>query len=378
MYKVEDGLWTNQIPDTESNSAPEPVFPIVGGRIVNWDCFFGLLSHVIREINPGFYSPYMIVTEPCWTVKDCERITQFLFEQYKPPALAMMDAAMATSYGFGLQTATIVDVGYQKIDVTAISDHIVHERSRVISLPGCGGDAMTDRLSELLKPKGFTRDMCEQLKHNPITEVLPPGIALPGTTLDSSNNPTEAASPAAILSSAAAASGTATTGDDLQVDDEGVLDVTTLLTSNNMGDILSRKEKERAEKSGKKEADANQQQKQLKLRNIEKVSNTFVYEKPEKVKPVETTTTMVVDEETDVTAEGVEDGAAPPAESNLVEVEVGLERFQAVSGGILDRIADAVYKTIQSVDEMSRRPDLWDSIVVVGNGSRIKGIVYPC
>lgn len=55
------------------------------------------------------------------------------------------------------------------------------------------------------------------------------------------------------------------------------------------------------------------------------------------------------------------------------DIEVGIERFQAASGGILDRIADAVHRCILSVPEVSKRSELWDSLVILGNGSKIKG-----
>jgi len=55
------------------------------------------------------------------------------------------------------------------------------------------------------------------------------------------------------------------------------------------------------------------------------------------------------------------------------EVEVGIERFQAAEGGIITTIADAMYRIIMRVDDLSRRQELWDSLVVVGNASRVKG-----
>ena len=59
------------------------------------------------------------------------------------------------------------------------------------------------------------------------------------------------------------------------------------------------------------------------------------------------------------------------------EVEVGTERFQAAEGGIITTIADAIYRIIMRVDDVSRRQELWDSLVVVGNASRIKGKWTP-
>ena len=55
------------------------------------------------------------------------------------------------------------------------------------------------------------------------------------------------------------------------------------------------------------------------------------------------------------------------------EIEVGVERFQAADGGVLDRIADAVHRTISSVEEHNRRGELWDNLILVGNGARVRG-----
>ena len=61
------------------------------------------------------------------------------------------------------------------------------------------------------------------------------------------------------------------------------------------------------------------------------------------------------------------------------EIEVGTERFQAASGGVLEKIADAVHRTITSVDEVNKRSDLWDNLIICGNGSRVRGtsLIFP-
>jgi actin-related protein 9 len=55
------------------------------------------------------------------------------------------------------------------------------------------------------------------------------------------------------------------------------------------------------------------------------------------------------------------------------EIEVGIERFLSDSDGTLEKIAAAVHRTISSVDEVQKRSDLWDSLIIGGNGSRLKG-----
>ena len=77
------------------------------------------------------------------------------------------------------------------------------------------------------------------------------------------------------------------------------------------------------------------------------------------------------------------DGAAMKDSSQMGalrrEIEVGPERFRAASGsqpsepGLLDRLADAVHQTIQSCPDTTKRNELWESLIIVGNGARVRG-----
>ncbi|KAK1090612.1 Actin-like protein arp9, partial [Friedmanniomyces endolithicus] len=73
-----------------------------------------------------------------------------------------------------------------------------------------------------------------------------------------------------------------------------------------------------------------------------------------------------------------QDGTALPSAGSGFrrEIEVGAERFQAASGGVLDRLADAIHRTVQScpdVNGANRRSELWDSLIIVGNGAKVRG-----
>ena len=52
------------------------------------------------------------------------------------------------------------------------------------------------------------------------------------------------------------------------------------------------------------------------------------------------------------------------------EFSVGHQRFRAAECGILTRIADAIYGSISRGEEAFKRKDLWDSLIVVGNGAK--------
>ncbi|KAI9689983.1 MAG: Actin-like protein arp9 (SWI/SNF complex component arp9) [Bathelium mastoideum] len=401
----------NVILEEDYVSEEGAIWPITGGRITDWPCFYALMNYVYNTLNPPFHTPIILISQPAWTPRDHEKLAQFFFEKFKIPAFALVDSAIASCYAFGCHTATVVDVGLDKSDITAVSDFLIHDRGRGIAIPNTGGEAMTQRLVQLLGSRGFKREMCEQLKRSPICEILPPDTPLPGTTENKEEiitNPAAAASTGATGSgpgqrNTAGAMGTAPIGPgpDTQVgeeykdddDNEGVLDVASIVTGGKMNEYLARKEKEKADKaaSRKKGSDATvQPAKPVRLPNSKRERNSFLYEdhalldalKEKNLSGDEMAEAQArLDEGThkDVqtaVADGVNgadaEGYSRPANRGTIrrEIEVGLERFQPASGGIVESIADAIHRAILSVEEVNKRSELWDSLVICGNGSK--------
>lgn len=438
-YKVRrKGAENGAEPKPESNGAngdeEGPVFeedfvteegatwPIQEGSIVDWSCFFALLTHVYNQLSPPFHTPILLISEPAWTLRDHEKITQFVFEKFRPPGFAMMDSAQAACWAYGVHTATVIDIGLGKADITAVSEYVTHDTGRTIALKNCGGEAMTQRLLELLGSKGLSREMCEQLKKNPICELLPPGTPLPG----SGEQPKEPANPAAAASTGVDESGPDARdkaqeagvprgpGPDTEVGEEqdegekeGVLDVASIVAGGKMNEYLAQKEKEKNEKLAAKKkggaADAAAAAKPIKLANSKRQKASFMYEDHallDTLKGMNLSTEEMANAHAGLD-EGVKraapdsvpaDGMAtaggevqpagttqangvPGRQSGSIrrEIEVGTERFQAASGGILDRIADAIHRTICKVEEVNKRSELWDSLIIVGNGARVRG-----
>lgn len=274
---------------------------------------------------------------------------------------------------------------------------------------------MTSRLLELLSAKKFTRDMAEQLKKSPICEILPPDVELPSANAPEKSAP---ANPAAAASTGldGSANPTITTngavgevprgpGPGTEVgtevkegeDNEGVLDIASIVTGGNMSEFLERKEREKQEKAAAKkkgtDAAAAAAAKPVRLQNSKRLKNVFTYEDyalHNALKDMNVSGQSMADMqaamETGATkpqgaADGdgiVTDGTTThdnPSHGGAIrrEIEVGLERFQAASGGVLDRLADVIYRTISSVEEVNKRSELWDSLIVVGNGSKVRG-----
>lgn len=436
--KVDDTETGDAVYEEDPSSDEGAVYPIREGRVVNWPCFFALLTHVYNTLSPPFHTPILLISQPAWTAQDHETLTQFFFEKFKTPAFCLMDSALATCYAYGVPTATVVDVGHGKCDVSAVSDFLVYDTGRGVAVSGCGGEGMTQRLFELLGPQSFKWDMCEQLKKSNICEILPPGTPLPGMTdtEDHQTNPAAAASTGATASgprhrgSIAAQGGVprgpgigTDIGDEDQErdlkdgeDNDEVLDVASIVASGKTTEFLARKEREKAEKAAAKKAaaDAAAAPKAVRLPNSRREKTTFHYDERRPLEDVNENGKRQADRETgeeegtskrqktpDPVAEsgppatddatGKEEDAAKRQQDKAArkeekrrnrvgnsasvrkEVEVGVERFMAASGGILDQIADTIHRTILSVPEVAKRSELWDSLVVLGNGSKVKG-----
>ena len=371
----EDDLWSTE----------GAVYPIREGRIENWSCFFALLSHIYNMINPPFHMPVLFVAQPCWSARDHEMITQYVFENWKIPAFCLMDSAMTACYAYGVPTALVVDVGHEKCDVSAVTEFQVNDIGRGTAIAGCGGLAMTRRLQQALEKQGFDESMAEQLKKSSICEILPLGTsypkAAPNVVAAPAFNPAAAASTGALDSGATAKDvdglkpgqalrgpGAGTTvgeeganGED--DDNEGVLDVAAIVARDNAAELLAKRERDKAEKAAAKKGAAAEGPRPLRLRNAEREKATFTY------------TDYVPLEEQPATEE-------PVSRKRKREIEVGVERFMAATtpsgmcDGIIDTIAEAIHHAILSVPDIPQRSNLWDNLIVVGNGSRIKGKHY--
>jgi actin-related protein 9 len=351
------------------------VWPIVQGRIVNKQCFAALLTHVFQSCNPNFNSPVMIVAQPAWSIADYEFITRLVFQQWTSPALHIADAASVALWGIGAETGLIVDVGYEKCDITPIYQFIIDHTARRAAIPGCGGRDMTLKLQELLQKQDFTEDMAEQLKKSNICEILPVGVELPTSqkTVEPVANPAAAASTGATASGADAKDvdggrpgqaprgpGVGTeVGQGEEEDNEGVLDIASIVAKDNAAELLAKREQEKAAKAAAKKGGAQEPPRQIRLKNSEKDKAMFSYRQ---IVPIDTV-------------------ANGNGESRLrkQDTEVGIERFLAMeplrgeSMGVLQKIAVNIHGAILSSTNLQARPTLWDNIIVCGNGSRIKG-----
>lgn len=376
--------------EVDEDSDEDAVYPIKGGRVRDWDCFAAFLFYIYRLVKPGLQSPVLVVVDPTWTRPDREHLTRLIFELYQAPAFALADATVGICQAVDLQYGAVIDVGFEKCSVTAYANYCPIIHGRTPALRSCGGEAMTQKLFELLGPKGWTRDMCEQLKKSPICEILPANIPIPEprktAAKEGDKSPTSPTTTAMTGLTGANATGDDAAQSDLKAveKEDGVLDIASIVVEGKTAEFISRKEKEKAEKAAKKAgiAEAQYAAQQAKLPNYMRATRMFFYEErePEATAP-ETrhgeTTSDPAEVANTTNGRGSESQdpvvtIKPSARMVRKEIEVGTERFMAASGDILDRIAQLVHRTIQAAEPEDRHK-IWDNLVVVGGGSRVRG-----
>ncbi|KAK0636842.1 hypothetical protein B0T17DRAFT_486052 [Bombardia bombarda] len=430
--KDEDDQWEYfEDPDSDEGA----VYPIQAGRIANMDAFLAFLDHVHSILTNTYHNtPIMLMASPQWTRPDCETVTRYIFEKTKTPALCLIHSGVATQYGLKWPNMTVVDIGFEKVDVTCIYDSCIVSHVDVGSYPDpeamreiSGGEIFTRKLLKLLEGKGFNREMAEQLKKSSVCEVLPYVVDSPrlmNLPSEDAPVPTKAAAEASMIVEPI---------DELDLDGEakeaeadGVLDIANIVTSGNAREFLAKKEKEKTErarlaKKGKDKEIADAAARALRLPNSKRVRNMFCYEdlitEDVLVQPSapastsESTTAATGTSEVQKTEPGADQqqpsaseaqptsddapkpeapAAAEPAvvpaapETAVIaerqikrvrrDIEVGLERFLFADRSEIDRIAEAIYRAVQGIREMYMRPPCWENLVFVGNGARVRGL----
>jgi actin-related protein 9 len=408
------------------------------------DAFLAFLEHVHSLLTTTYHNtPIMLMASPQWTRPDVEAIARYVFERTRTPALCLIHSGIATQYGLKWPHMTVVDVGYQKVDVTCIYDSRVVSHKDVGASDALaiaegedisGGEVFTRRLLALLEDKGFTYEMAEQLKKSNICEVLPYVSDSPRLMELPEDAPGVEPVAAAVADAPRivepGARGYVADGDDdglLEdkiVNEEGVLDVANLVVSGQTREFLAKKEKEKAEKAkaGRKGKDKDgEAAKPVRLPNSRRLKNVFHFEEviqeevisqsaqsaaaPATTEPAATEKPTADDgtngdvskpqtngdnqpnhEQPSETSKP--DTAAPPAPTTTTlssiptirnkrvrrDIEIGLERFLFADRAEIDRIATAIYRAVQGIEDMYMRPSCWENLVFVGNGARVRGL----
>lgn len=257
------------------------------------DAFLAFLDHVHSLLTTTYHNtPIMLMASPQWTRPNCEIIAQYIFEKTRTPALCLIHSAIATQYGLKNPNMTVIDIGFEKVDVTAIHEgRVVNHLDLGAPTPDrhiSGGEVFTQRLLKLLEGKQFSHEMAEQLKRSAICEVLPYASSeetlaeLPTENTAGSN---AIPAPEAVIEAAQEALKPAElNGEDGEIEetaeDDGVLDVAKIVVSGQTQEFLAKKEKEKGKPGrGRPKAQVEDPAVRIaRLPNSKRTHNTFLFE----------------------------------------------------------------------------------------------------
>jgi actin-related protein 9 len=381
------------------------------------EAFLAFLEHVHSQLTTTYHNtPIMLVASPQWTRPDCEAIARYVFEKTKTPALCLIHSGIATQYGLKWPNMTVVDVGFEKVDVTCIYDGKVVSHKDVGPAAEeeiSGGEVFTRRLAKLMERQGFDHEMAEQLKKSAICEVLPYAPDMP----ELAEFPAEAGAaapvarvadgpkivePAKSFAPVIVDDDVTGVGDTEKIEEDGVLDVANIVASGQTREFLAKKEKEKAAKAGRKGKDKEGADagKLVRLPNSKRAKAVFHYDElvteevpvaaPAKeggggrdaamANSAATEGSEPAEQQPQPSNEAQASDAVQPATTERVarrvrrDIEVGLERFRFADRKAIDRIVTAIYRAIQEIEDMYMRPGCWENIVFVGNGARARGL----
>jgi actin-related protein 7 len=151
-------------------------YPVNRGSIDDIDG----LECVIREVlythagwsrqDSAYGTPRgVVLVEPVMQSRSTrEQLVQLMFETFNVSSYFATDAAVASLYSIGKTSGIVVDVGYDKVDVSPVLEGVVHASSAV-RIPGFGGHAMTEMVKERY---GLGYDQAEEKKLGGEQEVV--------------------------------------------------------------------------------------------------------------------------------------------------------------------------------------------------------------
>lgn len=300
-------------------SAIEVIRPIVQGEIRDWPALTAFFKHVLQVLGTGLMGtqvsehPVILVAPPQWSNQDREKITQLFLRNFLRPAFMIIDMAFASLYACNAVTGTVIDVGYEHTNISTIVDSITNPSNhRTVPV---GGRTMTHSLLDMFRK-------------NPPLEQNSQAVVEPSTIDFELAESIKCSNICEILAGTLGSNTMAFQTDEPQRQEEdGVLDIAAVVASGKTREYLARIQ---AGKDGDGAAPVEVPNAQLTHNNITIKEQTLV---------------------------------------------IGNDRFKVADilleeGHLLDAVYDAIANaTIEPV----RRRELWENIVVVGGGARIKG-----
>ncbi|KAH3671092.1 hypothetical protein OGAPHI_000803 [Ogataea philodendri] len=282
------------------------VYPIVAGDIVDVNGLNFLLKCIVRSILKNHpvlllnsIAFTLVQTSNRWSSDAIENITKYVFESLQFGAFSVVPASLSSMFAYGsLANACVVDIGFEKTEVTPILDYQVYIPG--IKIIDKGGNTINTKLAKSLP--SLSSEQVEFLKRSSIFEVLSEEDA--SKSFFGSEQLVEK-----------------------KEDDEGVLDVAAIVTSEkSTREILAEKEREKR-KQGKAAAESKP--------NSELETNTFV-------------------------------------DASGTAIAIGKERFQGCTE-LIASVATAIHRTLGKITDLKRAQECYDNIILVGQTTKIHG-----
>ncbi|ODQ46556.1 hypothetical protein PICMEDRAFT_16418 [Pichia membranifaciens NRRL Y-2026] len=295
------------------------VFPIVAGHIrdVKGLQFFikSIITTLLKKDGDGdeeenghqeitsaeLVNLLLVQASSRWSPFAVESIVNYAFEALNFNSVSVIPLELCSMFAYGsIPNALVVDIGYEKSEILPIVDYQLYSPAKKVVSKG--GDNINKTLCKLL-PK-FTHEQAEILKKSSIFECLSEEDAkksfygMEGLIENIDMN-------------------------DGENDDDGVLDIAAIVTSEK-----STREILEENKKAKKKADNRQ--------NSEMETNTFY-------------------------------------DSDGSLLTVGKERFQGCND-LIDSLVFNIYHSLRKIPDLKKRQDCYDNIILTGQTSKIKGL----
>lgn len=300
----------------------DTILPVVKGQIVDWEMFEKFVEHLLNEhlnyANPPTpinTFPIALVTPSSWSQDDKERVTHMFFEKFLVPAFYIIEDSLASLFAYGRQTGLVIDIGYETTTITAIEDSQIIDYARVTY--DKGGNDVTQYFKKLLLNSVIMNDAnSEPISKDIISDEMVEFVKC------------------SSICECIPADGIKVHDSEPEVEnkEEGIIDVAAIIASGRTREYLAQKEKERHSGVGQIHTQENH----------EKKFNQVEYKG--------------------------------------MKLSIGSERFhvmdQFLDNKCLDgvpNLIDLILLCVQSTCDISRRNELWENIVLVGNGSQIHG-----
>ncbi|CDO95399.1 unnamed protein product [Kluyveromyces dobzhanskii CBS 2104] len=293
VYRDANGEFTPSVTD-------DIMYPIEKGSISDIDAFQYFLKLIYKSVlkeqsddSPIAWDttlsniPFLLISHHSWTQQQQELLCRHAFEAMKLNHFVVLPSALATSFAYGsLQNCLVMDIGKSHTDIIPIVDYT--PLTCFIRQIAAGGDSINLSLKKLLP--NLTESQIDALKKSDIYEILSQDI------LDQYG---------------------ANNGDD----DEGALDVATIVTSGrDTREILEERERNKT---------------QEKQENSKLETNDFL----------------------DI------DGN---------RVTVGRQRFSGYED-LIKFVSKSAGQVMSQIDDITKLKAMWENVVIVGGTSHIKG-----